>query len=176
MNWLGKFILALVACLTAFLAIFSGSCAEMIKYAEKVTPSADAQIQQFPRLTPAVTQAPYEDGPLQVDRPRQASGPIRFSIIDQLGTGQTSETVSITLGGKPFGTINVDSLHTIGEIPGTAASSGASEYDVVANLNFSFGTLHCTGQGSVYLANGVKYYLTVDYNSAPCALGLQPGA
>src|SRR5215471_11773805 len=99
MNWLGKFILALIGCTTAFFAIFSGSCSEIVKYAAKVTPPAEATPTYIPvPVTPSASSVPqYLPSFPTPASPAQPAGPIKFAIIDQLGPGQTADTTNVAL-------------------------------------------------------------------------------
>lgn len=121
-------------------------------------------------LVAAIDESPVLDDPQPVATQAPASepappSPVEFVLLDELGSDQVSEQVTVVIDGKVVGTLKVDVDFPSDEMTLIAPEEGNYTYHLEAEANFydpATNTIYPVsgvGQGTVYVSEGAVFRL-----------------
>jgi hypothetical protein len=131
MKWLGSFIIACIGLMTAFCYIWRDAPAAFFNY---LTASVGAS---------------------------SRSGPVPFTIYDELGPNQLREVASVHIDATLIGQFQLNPQNNRGEITGIVPRAGRYRYHVQARtLEHPMKRyVTCFGSGLIHITAGACYYL-----------------
>lgn len=146
-----------------------------LKWAGGIVASVIAGVTVY-NLTTEPDPAP-SPAPAPVVTPAQAST-VDFVVSDELGVGQISERISVTIDGRSVGTLTVDMVHPSGEIVVTVPRGGAHRYELTGTMAVQDGsgepiTRGAYGTGIVSVSAGRRFSLVGDFTADPVLVALQ---
>jgi hypothetical protein len=129
-------------------------------------------------LVVVLTNEPAQPQTPPPTEPYSGGQSIDFAITDQLGEGQISERISVTVNGRMVGTLTVDTVHTNGSVTVTLPSAGTYDYLLKASMVIedSYGdpvAVTGYGTGTLQASNGRSFAVAGDYSTDPVSLSLQ---
>jgi hypothetical protein len=129
-------------------------------------------------LVVVLTSDPAESDPEPTPVPPCCGQSIDFAITDQLGPGQISERISVSVNGRSVGTLTVDTVHTNATITVTLPSTGRYDYRLEGSMLIADGyggSIPVTGYGTgvIEASHGRSFAVLGDFSTNPIRLSLE---